>query len=275
MAGALFGTSAIFIRLLPGMNSFAIGFYRLALASLFLTMISLVFFRNDLLVTLRTRLWSASILGLIIGGHFAAYIDSVKHTSVINSTVLTNTTPIFASLLSTIFLGVRASTVAGLGMLISMMGMVVVFWRPGLEGSGLIGDLEALASAVLWAVYLVVGKRLRAGVNPFTVMIPVYASSSILLSAMSLAAGGLRPPLNDEIPAILGLALFPTTLGHTLSFSSLRGLQPYQTAILSMLEPAVASLLAAVVLGEIPTANSVIGSIIIFAGIYLVVSRER
>ncbi len=275
LAGFFFGTSAIFIRFLPLMDPFMIGFYRLIIATVILTSLSLIFYRVALLETFRSRGFKASILGIIIGGHFAAYISSVKHTSVMNATVLTNTTPIFASLFSWMFLQVKPSTRSITGVTLSLIGMIVIFWGARSFEASIFGDLEAVFAAILWAVYLVVGREVRVKSHPVTIMIPIYSTSSILLLFSGLVLGNPRLPLTYEVPAILGLAIFPTTLGHTLSFSSLKGLQPYQTAILSFLEPVVATLLAIPLFNEIPQANALAGAVLIFIGIYLVVSIER
>lgn len=275
LAGFFFGTSAIFIRFLPLMDPFMIGFYRLIISSIILTIISIVFYRPILFETFKDRGFKASILGVIIGGHFAAYISSVKHTTVMNATVLTNMTPIFASLFSWILYQVKLSSRSSLGIILSIVGMVVIFWGARNGEANIIGDFEAVAAALLWALYLVFGREVRVKSHPITIMIPIYVTSSILLLLSGFFFGNPRQPLLSEVPAILGLAIFPTTLGHTLSFSSLKGLQPYQTAILSLLEPIVATLLAIPLFKEVPQANALIGALLIFAGLYLVVSIER
>jgi drug/metabolite transporter (DMT)-like permease len=275
LAGFFFGTSAIFIRFLPLMDPFMIGFYRLIISSIILMIISMVFYRPILLETFKDRGFKASILGVIIGGHFAAYISSVKHTTVMNATVLTNMTPVFASLFSWILYQVKLSSRSSLGIMLSLIGMVVIFWGARNGETNIIGDFEAVAAALLWALYLVFGREVRVKSHPITIMIPIYTTSSILLLLSGFILGNPRQPLLSEVPAILGLAIFPTTLGHTLSFSSLKGLQPYQTAILSLLEPIVATLLAIPLFNEVPQANALIGALLIFAGIYLVVSIER
>ncbi|MCL7388374.1 MAG: DMT family transporter [Thaumarchaeota archaeon] len=275
LAGFFFGTSAIFIRFLPLMDPFMIGFYRLIISSIILMIISMAFYRPILLETFKDRGFKASILGVIIGGHFAAYISSVKHTTVMNATVLTNMTPVFASLFSWILYQVKLSSRSSLGIMLSLIGMVVIFWGARNGEANIIGDFEAVAAALLWALYLVFGREVRVKSHPITIMIPIYTTSSILLLLSGFILGNPRQPLLSEVPAILGLAIFPTTLGHTLSFSSLKGLQPYQTAILSLLEPIVATLLAIPLFNEVPQANALIGALLIFAGIYLVVSIER
>lgn len=275
LAGFFFGTSAIFIRYLPHMDSFMIGFYRLVIASLILTFLGLFFFREDLLKAFRIGGLRLIILGFVIGLHFITYIDSVKNTTVMNATVITNTTPIFAIILSIIFYKHTPTLKSIMGIISSTIGIIVIFSTSLRFGSSFFGDFEALLSAIFWAVYLIYGKSLRCIANPFATMILVYISSSLLLFIFGFFLGSPRLFTMNELLPILGLAILPTTLGHTLSFSSLKGLQPYQTAILSLLEPIISTSLAIPLFGEVPTITAVVGSVLVFAGIYLTVSSER
>lgn len=275
LAGFFFGTSAIFIRFLPKMDAFMIGFYRLILATAFLLPFLTIFLRGVFFEAMRRKGRAASLLGLIIGGHFAAYILSVKHTTVMNATVLTNTTPIFAALLSWLIYGVKPGKRSGVGVAMAFGGMLLVVTGTTGGRASAVGDLEALLAAVLWALYMVFGKSVRRDAHPLALMIPIYAVSAAFLALLGLAAGDPRLPHSTELPAILGLAILPTALGHTLSFSSLKGLQPYQTAVLALLEPIVATGLAVVLFSEIPATLSLAGSAIVLAAIYLVTSAKR
>ncbi len=252
-----------------------IGFYRLVIASLILTFFGIFFLREDLLKAFKMGGFRLIVLGFVIGLHFVTYIDSVKNTTVMNATVITNTTPIFAIIFSVIFYKHIPSLKSIMGIISSTIGIIIIFSTSLTFTSNILGDFEALLAAIFWAVYLIYGKSLRSIANPFATMILVYVSSSLLLYVFGFLFGSPRLFTLSELPPILGLAILPTTLGHTLSFSSLKGLQPYQTAILSLLEPIVSTILAIPLFGEIPTAVAVIGSILVFAGIYLTVSSEK
>ncbi len=252
-----------------------IGFYRLVIASLILTFFGIFFLREDLLKAFKMGGFRLIVLGFVIGLHFVTYIDSVKNTTVMNATVITNTTPIFAIIFSVIFYKHVPSSKSIMGTISSTIGIIIIFSTSLTFTSNILGDFEALLAAIFWAVYLIYGKSLRSIANPFATMILVYVSSSLLLYVFGFLFGSPRLFTLSELPPILGLAILPTTLGHTLSFSSLKGLQPYQTAILSLLEPIVSTILAIPLFGEVPTAVAVIGSILVFAGIYLTVSSEK
>lgn len=268
LAGVFFSLSPILIRLLPRLDAFSIGFYRLGLAS------GIMFLVAFLLRELGRRgLGESLLLGLILGGHFAVFILSVKHTSVMNATVLVNTAPVFAALISWRFLGMRPGARGWLGVTLGVIGVTLLFSeRLSLE-VGVLGEVEALAGALLWAVYLNVGRRLRLKTHPLRTMPHIYLSSALLLLLLALAAGGLSTPYPREVPVLLGLAVLPTCLGHTLHFSSLRGLKPYQTSALALLEPVLASAQAVPLFGEVPGPQALLGGGLILLSIYLVSSE--
>lgn len=271
LAGIFFSFSPILIRLLPRLDAFTIGFYRLAIAS------AIMLLSAKLL--LGGKGWSggreSALLGAILGAHFALFILSVKHTSVINATVMVNTSPVFAALISWAALGIRPSLRSGVGIGAAMAGMALLFWEKLGLGAGALGEVEALLAALLWAAYLNMGRGVRLKSNPLEVMPAIYAVSALTLLILTLPSGGPMPPLPAELLLLTALAILPTCLGHTLQFSSLKGLKPYQTSALALIEPVAASAAAIPLFNEFPTPASLLGAAIILASVYVATSAER
>ena len=111
------------------------------------------------------------------------------------------------------------------------------------------GVLCALSAAVFWATYIIFGKRashLHAGQSvslglfvAALVVVPVGVAhaGSALLSPVVLAAG-------------LGIALISSAIPISLEMVALKRLPPQAFGILASMEPAVAALLALVLLDE-------------------------
>ena len=96
-AGILFGTAAIFIRLLTGINIFSIALWRLIIASAVLTFIIIIAFKKKLSANLiQSNFKHFLVLGILLGAHFILFVSAVKDTTILNATVLVNTTPIFS-----------------------------------------------------------------------------------------------------------------------------------------------------------------------------------
>ncbi|HIQ29180.1 MAG TPA: DMT family transporter [Candidatus Caldiarchaeum subterraneum] len=270
-AGMLFGTSSIIIRFLPTLDAITIGFYRLIIAITMLIPINILLLRETPRF-LSENLPRLIMLGLLIGFHFIFFISAVKYTTILNTTVLVNTTPVITLVLSWIFLREPTSTHRIIGLVLTLVGassiaLLETIYSPG----NLIGDLFAFLAAVFWAVYLMLGKPIRERGNVLVMMPVIYSISAILLALSGFVVNSSIPiPSYKELIFLLALAFLPTVLGHTLHFSSLKHLSAFQTSTLALLEPVVATILAAVIFLEIPNAFFYIGAAVTMLGIYLV-----
>ncbi|MDJ0273854.1 MAG: DMT family transporter [Nitrososphaerota archaeon] len=274
LAGTFFGTSAVFIRLMPELSATSISLYRLGLSALFLTLGHLLL-RRDVPSPSRVGWPKLVAMGALLGLHVLLFTTAVKLTSVLNAAVLVNTTPIWALALSYVLWRHVPDGTAMIGTVLAVSGVVVISgsqlaFSPG----NLLGDAVALLSALTWAVYLIVARPVRRTGSPLSLLPFVYGAAALTIAASSPATGELiRLPNSAELAPLLGQALLPTTLGHTLQFSSLKGLTPHQAATLALLEPVVAPTLAALFLNEVPRPELVAGAALVITGIYFVASR--
>lgn len=274
LAGTFFGTSAVFIRLMPELSATSIALYRLGLSALFLTLGHLLL-RGGVPTPVRVGWPRLSAMGALLGLHVLLFTLAVKITSVLNAAVLVNTTPVWAIALSYALWRQVPDRTALLGTALAVSGVVVISgsqlaFSPG----NFLGDAVALLSALSWAVYLMVARPVRLSGSPLSLLPFVYGTAALTIAVSSPATGDLiRLPSRNELAPLLGQALLPTTLGHTLQFASLRGLTPHQAATLALLEPVVAPTLAALFLHELPRIELVAGAALVITGIYFVASR--
>ena len=112
VAGILFGTAAIFIRFLQGLDAFSIAFWRLAIACLVLGAMLIVArrpFSGDLA---KKNVGGLLVLSFFLGLHFIFFVSAVKDTTILNATVLVNTSPIFSMLVSSFLFKLKPSRLA-------------------------------------------------------------------------------------------------------------------------------------------------------------------
>ncbi|MEM4417120.1 MAG: DMT family transporter, partial [Nitrososphaerota archaeon] len=187
-------------------------------------------------------------------------------------TTLVNTTPAMTLTISWMLGMVRPSKTNLIGLVLTLVGIASMSVAEySISPANITGDAAALAGAFSWATYLTVGRDVRERANPITVMPYIYLiSASILAASGYLFNGRLLIPDVSEVGPVLAVAFFPTVLGHTLQFSSLRGLRAFETSTLALLEPIVASVLAFLIFSEAPAAGFYLSAAIILAGIYLV-----
>ena len=286
-AGVLFGTAAIFIRFLQNLDVFCIAFWRLVIACLTLAIILFVLRKSFNLNLVRKNLKELFILSVFLALHFIFFISAVKDTTILNATVLVNTTPIFSMFVSSFLFNVKPSRLAIVGLTISFMGVCVIAYAETIivdasalpEGfcPSLKGDLEAILAALVEAFYLNYGRKIRSQMAVLPTMFPMYVLTAIIVGVLGVPATNkiLTLPTDAEfVLPMVGLGVLPTAAAHTLYFSSLSNLKSFETATMALLEPIGATVLGIILFQETPPPVFVFGAALILLGIFFIVKEK-
>jgi len=279
IAGILFGTSSIFIRLLlDDLNVFSLAFWRLIIASAILVGAVLVLRKSFNLSMMKANIKQFSILATLLGLHMFLYISAVKNTTILGATVLVNTAPIFSMLISSFHFNLKPSRLAMMGLATSFLGAGLIGYAHASTSLliNLRGDLEAILAAIAEALYLSYGREIRSKTPLFSQVIPIYLLSAFIIGfPCALTRTPITLPSQPRlILFLLGFGILPTTLGHTLYYSSLSNLKSFETATLALLEPIGATLLGIALFDEIPGALFVLGALLVLSGIVSVTLKE-
>lgn len=287
IAGACFGTAAIFIRLLPNLDSFSIAFWRLVIACAALILIVRILRKPFQLDRIRRYAKDLAFLSVFLGLHFVFFISSVKDTTILNATVLVNTTPIFSMFVSAFLFRIKPSRFALAGLAVSFIGVTVIAYAETLKigvptsasamHPSLKGDLEAVAAALVESFYLNYGRKVRVQMDILSIMVPIYAFAAVVIAVLVYPVTGAGFSLPTDLGAagfLVALGIIPTATAHTLYFSSLSHLRSFETATLALLEPVGATVLGIAIFGELPAFAFVLGAALILSGIVLII-RNR
>ena len=218
--------------------------------------------------------WPYLVLsGTFLSLHFAAWIASLKYTSVASSVVIVATSPVFCALTAHFFLKDRISRPLAWGIILSIAGtLVICFHDLTLSKTSLLGDVLALLGAIFAAGYLLLGSRLRRQGDLFSYIFPVYGVSALLLILSSLA---FRVPFTGYSTVtyffFLVLAIVPQLIGHSSFNWALRYLPASLVALVILGEPVLSTIFAWLILGERLTWGKGMGGLLILGGIYLAV----
>lgn len=209
--------------------------------------------------------------GAFLAAHFAAWIESLSHTSVAASLLLVCTTPIWVALASPFVLGERVSARTWAGIGLATLGIAAV----GIESGALLGNALALAGAVFAAGYLMCGRVVRAKLDLAPYAALCYGIAGLLLTLGCTFAGTDLVLAWPQARWVLLVVLLPQIVGHTSYNYALRHLGTAVVALVSLLEPLGSSLLAWAVLGEAPGARSLLGGALVLAGVALALAVPR
>lgn len=280
LAAGVFSASlaAIFIRFAhaEGMSSAFIAAGRLTLSALILTPFVLRSHRPALTQLSRADLLLALASGLLLALHFATWVASLEYTTVLISVVLVGTSPLWSALFEVVFLRARLHRLVVIGLLIAFAGGLLI----GLAGGGddgsssnvLLGSVLSLAGAVTFAIYLVIGRKLRAKLSLMPYIWLVYSFAAVFLVALMFLGGGEVQITGFSATGylmLLLLAVVPQLIGHTSFNYALRYLSATFVGIATQLEPIGSALVAYALFREVPLPLQIVGSLAILAGVIL------
>lgn len=255
--------------------SFAVAFYRCAMASVILVPLGLLRHRDEYR-RLTSRQWRLAVgSGVVLAAHFATWISSLSFTTVAASAVLVQTLPLWVAAFGR-FVGERPTRRALTGMAIAVVGTAIIAGGGFRGGSrAVLGDLLALAGAIFAAIYVLLGRSLRQQLSLVTYSSIVYAAAACVLGVVMLVSGTafLGYPSKTWLMFVL-ITAGPQFLGHT-TFNYLLGhVRASIVAVALLAEPVGATILAWVILGEPPGAATVIGGAVVLIGVYVAIAAE-
>ncbi len=258
-----------------------IALYRLGMATAILAVVLLVRTALRRPVTLRQLprrdvLWMAGI-GAILATHFTLWISSLKvpQESIAASVVLVTSHPLMVGLVSHFVLRERLNKWMAVGIVAGFSGVVfIAFADYGPGGSLLYANTLAFLGGIMAGLYFLAGRRLRQRVALLDYALVVYACATAVLFLYAIVLGASLTPVGQpdtELLLFLALAVVPQIGGHTLYNWSLRWV-PAPVVSLSLVgEPVGSSLLAWIILNQIPSLGVAAGALLALLGIYLTV----
>jgi len=265
-------TGAVLVRLSDAPATVA-AFYRVLFTTLPLVPLALWRYRTEFARIGRRDLLFATLSGIALAVHFAAWFESLAWTSVPASVTLVQSQPLFVALGAWLLLDERLSVRIVAGILVAVAGMVTMAVGDLVTGvlvgpNPLYGNALALLGAVMAAGYVLAGRSLRQRIALVPYVVVVYSVCAAVLLAIAFAQGA---PLTGyparEWALFAALAVGPGLLGHTLVNWALARLRSSVVSVSLLGEPVGSTLLALVLLSELPTAVTVVGGGVVLVGI--------
>jgi drug/metabolite transporter (DMT)-like permease len=228
--------------------------------------------RGELAALDRRELRLAVTAGLLLGAHFATWVPSLRFTSVASSTALVATQPVWAALIAR-WRGARVPRTAWIGISVALAGVLLLTGIDvSIDPRALVGDLLALAGAMLAAAYVSVGERVRQSVSTASYTLLAYGSAAAALLVLCL--GGRQALWGYSAQAwllIAALTIGAQLLGHTLINRVLATTSATVVSLAILFEMPGSTLIAAAWLGQVPPPALLPAVVLLFAGLALVI----
>lgn len=223
--------------------------------SLFALLIFYPYFRS---IGHKFRINKMIIIGALANtGMCVTFVSANKLTSAANAIVLQFTLPIYIILMLWIFWKKRPDRVSVLTALFSFIG-ILFFFFDNLTTSGMVGNLLALLSGLLYAIVFLIKKMPNSD----------FESSAVLSFAINLIIGipfyvqeNTFTP-NNVVSVIL-LGFVQIGMAYIFLAKGLDYVPPVAASLISMVEPIVNPILVAAFYGETIGFISIIGAVIV------------
>lgn len=205
----------------------------------------------------------------------------LSHTSPIDGSIISTTTPLLVLVLSVVVGLERFSKLKVIGLLLGMAGaisIVISSNHSAHEQSGAMGNLLILTSACVSAAYMVWFKRLIAKYRITTLLRWIYCTSAIIMipiGAHDLLATDISAMDSRILLAALFVLIVPTYIPNLLLNYSLRFVAPTVSSIYSYLQPIIAIILAVAMGLDKLHLDTIFFALIIFAGVGMVTYSYR
>jgi drug/metabolite transporter (DMT)-like permease len=274
ISAASFGTLAIFGRYAyaDGMDIFTALFIRFGVSAVFMTVI---------LILRKEHFPSRRILAQLVGmgalgyvGQSFMYMSAIKYASAGLVALLLYLYPMFVFVLSVMILHEKVTAVKVIALVLALVGAALTVDPNGPASRQLIGALMAIAAALIYSVYIIVGTNVMKHVSAVQSSAIIFASAGMVYGMLTFVNGAHLPESNSGWLAMLGMIIFSTIIPVATFLAGLERIGPTNAAMLSTLEPVVTVLLAAWLFGERLMPIVMVGGGLILVAVILLTRSE-
>lgn len=271
ISSASFGTLAIFGRYAyaDGMDIFTVLFLRFGVSAVVMTLI--LFIRKEKIPhgRLLAQLIGMGALGYVAGAYL--YLTAINYASTGLVALLLYLYPLFVTILSVVVLKEKITPVKLIALILALIGTA---FTVGPAGGQLTGILMAIAGAIVYSIYIIVGTDVMKHVSAVQSSTVIFASAGTVYGLLTLFNGVHLPASNLGWFAMLGIIVICTIIPVVTFLAGLERIGPTNAAMLSVLEPVVTVLLAAWLFGEKLMPISMVGGGLILTAVILLTRAE-
>ena len=216
-------------------------------------------------------LWAMGSVGVAL--YYVVFNWSLALTSASQGALVQSSIPAVTAGIAVLWLRERASRSRTFGIVLSIIGVLVVFAEGtqtnAAAPSPLVGNALMFASVVCWGMYTSMAKRV-AQYDAIVVTSFVTAIGALLLlplSVFELAGRELPDPSFNAWMGALYLGVFASGAGYLLYNYALKYMAASQVGVFTNLIPIVGVLTGVIALGEPLSWQAIVGGIIVMIGV--------
>ncbi len=263
-AALLFGGTALFSRIIP-LPALDITVYRCVVACLTLTGLLLIG-RQKLRLQHGRDYGIAVLLGVVVGLHWVTYFHSMQIAGVAVGIIALFTYPVITVFIEPLFNRQRPHWRDILAGVVVILGIALIVPEPDLSSDISQGVAIGVLSALLFALRNILHKRYFTQYGGAQAM--SYQTAVAALMLLPFLSPGSTELAEQNWHWLLILGVVFSAAPHTLVAEGLRQLKAKTVGLVSCLQPLYATLLAALLLHELPDLRTLIGGALVVAAAF-------
>ncbi len=271
--GAFASSMSVILIRMSHANSIVLSALRLLLAAALLSPVFWLEWRRHRAAWTRSHWVRTLPPSLLLAVHFSSWAYGARLTVAAQASLIVNLVPIVMPFFLHWLVRERINRVEICGTLLALAGVVVLTARDAFAGGGNYwGNIVCFISMLLVACYVALGRRNRDFPSLWLYVIPIYLQAGLICLALSLPwLGQFDAGSSREWLSVIGLACVPTILGHSLLNYSVRHLRGQVVGLVFASQFIFPAILAVSLYQERLTPLFCTASVIVLAGITLVV----
>jgi len=235
-----FGAMPIFARVAygSGANPITVLFLRFTIAAICMSLVMIM--RRTALPSGRTLVGLVLLGAIVYVGQSFTYFTALTLAPAGLVAILLYIYPVVVTILASVFLkeSVTKAKIAALSL--SLIGLMLTIRPDG--GGHLLGVVFALAAALIYALYIVLGSKIVRTTGAFSSAVIIVISTAAVYSGLVAVQGVELPTTFFGWASVFALALISTVLAIGTFFAGLKRITPVTASVVSTLEPVVAVL---------------------------------
>ncbi len=225
-----------------------------------------------------SRFFFAALFGVATNQIF--FFKGISLTSPMLGSVIMTSTPIFVLVVSYFLLKEKITWVKFLGIGLGALGAILLITSHGTDfsNSTFTGNLFILVNAISYSIYLVIVKPLMLKYNALTVIKWVFLFGSFMVIPFGYSGLMAANWSNFDIGIWVSIAYIiigSTFFAYLLNLWSLKVVSPALVGYYIYLQPLFATIIAIIFRGDEITLASILYSVMIFGGVFLVSYRKN
>ena len=211
------------------------------------------------------------VTGVVLNQLF--FVIGLSMTSVAHASVVTAMVPVTVLAMAALSGHEKLSKVKLIGMSLAIAGVASLqIGRGSVRGPSLLGDFFVFLSGLAFAAFTVFGKGISSRFGSITVNTFAYVSGAVLLIPLTLWESSSHPLGSISVGAwasVAYMAAFPAVLAYLIYSYALKHLPATRVSAFSYLQPLMATVMAALLLGELPGAGFLTGGALVLGGVFV------